>query len=233
LLQTAHGCRALAERWAHFGRILESGQPLKQEDLYELTALAGFPTYIPTHADTPKHRRVWLCIVAYEASFDASLRSFYACHGIPATVKLPDRETAYHFLKRWMQAREHKLRCRAKQLWHAIDKPERDESPTRALFDPSPEGKLLARYMNDAQRTLRLALKELKTAQKTRESDPTPEPEVTSPNEPNPPQPVPEQPSAERPVPPGPTIIAHGLPALPFAARGRVFGFGWPKGAAV
>lgn len=47
------------------------------------------------------------------------------------------------------------------RLWNQFDQPDRDDAPRRALFDTSPEGVKLSRYLADAQRLYYRSLNEL------------------------------------------------------------------------
>jgi hypothetical protein len=64
------------------------------------------------------------------------------------------------------QAQIDELVERGDRLWEQIDGPSRAEAPGRALFDDSPEGARLARYLADAERAGRRALAELRRLQR-------------------------------------------------------------------
>ncbi len=51
---------------------------------------------------------------------------------------------------------------RAEYLWERIDRPDRDGSPKRSFFDPTPEGRLLMRYLIESERAYRSALTQLR-----------------------------------------------------------------------
>ncbi|MEO6811939.1 MAG: hypothetical protein ABI353_22755 [Isosphaeraceae bacterium] len=99
------------------------------------------------------------------------------------------------------------------QHWNQFDQPDRDDAPRRALFDTSPAGVKLSRYLADAQRLYYRSLNELNRlraqAEKERSQNPrrfvNPRPAPSPPpsrNEPASPPPVPS-PSAPS-VAPGP-----------------------------
>lgn len=64
-------------------------------------------------------------------------------------------------LRNLAQSERDDLPQQADQIWQAVDAPSRREAPDRADFDPTREGRLLARYLTEADRTERLALAEL------------------------------------------------------------------------
>jgi hypothetical protein len=77
-----------------------------------------------------------------------------------------DDASPYRRLRDLAEAQIAELRERADTLWESLDGPDRSEAPARALFDDSPEGARLARYLNDAERTGRRALAELERQRK-------------------------------------------------------------------
>lgn len=140
-----------------------------------LARLENFRGTMPDAADSHARKSRWQSLCALLNLTEPEIVSVIARNGFgqaPAEFEasLPSAEDARERLIRWLNGRSKALRQRARNVWETVDRPNRDEAPGRALFDASNEGKLLARYMNDAQRTMRGALKELQKTQKEREN---------------------------------------------------------------
>jgi hypothetical protein len=152
------------------------------------------------------------------------------------TRNLPTRERALAEVAEFVAGRIAALEDLAADLWERHDRPDREAAPDLALFDPSPEAKLLHRYIADAERTRRRALADLArlradAARARREGTAPPPPaEPESPPIPAParlgpgPRPEPEAPRAGDPAPtrsepeparsePEPTAAPHAEPA--------------------
>lgn len=166
LKQSSLGCRVLSRRYGRMAAQLANGGSWTMRDVEQLARLEGFRGTLPEAADSEARKTLWrrLCSLLNESEPDVVAVIGARGFGLDAEAfeaSLPDAEEARGKVVRWLLGRSRTLRARACRLWEANDLPERDEAPGRALFDGSNEGKLLARYMNDAQRTMRLAIREI------------------------------------------------------------------------
>jgi hypothetical protein len=192
LRATAHGCRALARLLEKEARRLAlAGTQLDRCGPLNACGLPG----TPSHPDDLRGRRLefWRSVYTLEGTtkrpslFDANLWALVTAEPIA-----PD--SAREYVIAFLNDKAARLRERAEKIWQERDEADWREAPVRAVADAGPEGKLLARYMNDAKRTLESALKALKELRKADKR------ERQAPNEPTTTQPIWSQRVSETPA---------------------------------
>ncbi len=127
---------------------------------------------------------------------------------------LPTLERARTILHEFVARQQAELAERGDFLWEHYDRPDRDGAPTRALFDPSPEGARLHRYLNEAERVLRRSLDRLEKNRNARAQSGMPLNPVRSTPTESVQAPPPEPPPSPEPTPtPTPTTPDATAPA--------------------
>jgi hypothetical protein len=170
LVATTHGCRALARllraearRLELPGTRLDRGLPLRA---------CGLP-YEPLHPDDLDGRLLtfWRAVYAMEDSSGTALSKNRTDPALwmRLTQGAPTLDEARADVIAFLYEQSEALMIRSRNIWRSVDRAERREATDRAMFDASPEAKLLARYMNDAARTHRQSISALIAMQKHRE----------------------------------------------------------------
>lgn len=173
LRSTAHGCKALARLCREHATRLTVNGPGTQPAIDVIVRLFGDDRQIPTWSDLDGPRRdFWRAavalVIAHWPNYLELMRHLDEIKLITmlATNEAPTPQQALDWMVAHLRAKADEFDRRARKLWRMVDRPMRDESADRALFDPSPEAAKLSRYINDAQRGTRNALRDLERMQK-------------------------------------------------------------------
>jgi hypothetical protein len=170
LVATTHGCRALARVLRAEARRLEL--PDSRFDRGLPLRACGLP-YEPLHPDDLDGRLLtfWRAVYAMEDSSGIALAKnrTHPALWMRLTQDAPSLEAARADVIAFLYEQSGALMIRSRNVWRSVDRAERREATDRAMFDQSPEAKLLARYMNDAARTHRQSISALIAMQKHRE----------------------------------------------------------------
>jgi hypothetical protein len=140
--RTAEGCDWLADAWDGLLTALEERGHWGPREATRAACLLGRRASGPRPEDDADWRAFWSDVAA--------------CRGGG------DETDARARLRGIAEDRMAALIERGDGLWQTQDGPDRAEAPERALFDASPEGRLRARYLNDAARLQFRALAELR-----------------------------------------------------------------------
>lgn len=174
LRQTALGCKRLAEAHTPIIYALQLPAALTSDLTKRLMRLHGHPR---GHArnDDPRHIRALVFLVD---AINASANPY----GLDVTAKayglsldelqqsLPTADEAREQLIAQLHAARTALRLRARRLARELDRPARAGITDTALFDPSPEGFLMNRYLVDANRIAHSAIQQFTHLRKQAQS---------------------------------------------------------------
>jgi hypothetical protein len=167
LVATTHGCRALARLLRTEARRLEL--PDTQLDRGAPLRACGLP-YEPLHPDDLDGHLLtfWRAVYAMQDSSGIALAKnrTHPTLWMRLTQDAPTLEAARADVIAFLYEQSEALMIRSRNIWRDYDAPARDEAAHLAAFDPSPEGKLLARYMNEAARTFRQSIMTLESVRK-------------------------------------------------------------------
>lgn len=186
LLATSHGCRALerllraeARRLTMPGTTFDQGVPLRICD----------QPGTPTHPDHLIGHRLELWRAIYALETEESRKSARCV--IPRAMwpllfdAPPNGDSAREHIIAFLNKKADALARLAQIIWDRSDAADRAEAPDRALADTSPDGRLIARYINDSNRMLHQAeraLRAVRRAEKQRDGE---DDDTATPNEPS------------------------------------------------
>jgi hypothetical protein len=201
LRRTADGCDYLGDAWETLGRVLAINGHWDEAHAWRALRLLGIAEE-PSPTSPEPLREFWLRVLALRFERDPAplmktvFRAFADVNAVRAFLPTPDDARAE--LQQFVLDRVNEYEALGHELWETYDAPARASSPTRAIFDPSPEALRLHRYFKDAERMRKQALDEL--AKLRREEDRGRRPAPAR-NEPEPAESG--EPSTAHPTPPG------------------------------
>jgi hypothetical protein len=141
--RTAEGCDWLADAWEELIAALDDRGAWDARQATRAACLLGRRASGPRPEDAADWREFWSDVAACRVRGEAAAEAAARLRGIA-------------------EDRIAELVARGDELWRTQDGPDRAEAPDRALFDETPEGARLARYLNDAARLQHRALTELR-----------------------------------------------------------------------